>query len=63
MLTLSAGINGQLPISYVVKVDPVYTYKPLKTSLIGHQNDQEVMIFHTIYDSIVFDRENQKRRK
>jgi hypothetical protein len=47
----------------VVKVDPVYTYNPLKIYRIWHQNDQELTIVHPIYDSIRFGRENQKRSK
>jgi len=42
---------------------PVYTYNPMKIPQIWHQNDRELMIFHPVYESNGFGRENKKGPK
>jgi hypothetical protein len=47
----------------VVKIDSIYTFNPTKIPRILHQNDQELMLYHSVYDSIRLGRKNQKDTK
>jgi hypothetical protein len=60
MLTLLASVIDYPSHLVWVKIDPVDTYNSLKIHQIWHQNDQEFMAFHSIYDPISFSVRNQK---
>ena len=47
-------MSGQLLICCVAKLDSIYTHYLLKISQVWYQNDQEMMIFHSVYELIRF---------